>query len=76
MKVYVVANLDTDYGTEIKAVHKSKVQAEITLDVLKKSAEFGYEYYKIYEFELEEWGGENENKWYAKIRKPIWKGTN
>lgn len=52
MKVYVVANLDQDWGTEIYGVHKSKVQAEITKDNV--TDDFGKEYIRIHEFELEE----------------------
>ena len=55
MRVYVVANLDTDYGPDLRAVHKSRNQAEITLNVLRTTLDrWTAPYYSIYEMELEE----------------------
>jgi len=50
MKVYVVANLDQDWGIEIYNIHKSKVQADISLDIIKKKDSYA----EIYEHDLEE----------------------
>ncbi len=54
MKVYVIANLDDQLGPELYDVHKTLVQAEISLDIIKKKEMVSGQYIKIYERELEE----------------------
>lgn len=52
MKVYIVANLDQDWGIEIFAVHKTRLQAEITKEHLPDKIDRDYS--EIIEMEVEE----------------------
>ena len=52
MKIFIVANLDKDWGIDIFAAHKTKLQAEITKDNLPDKIDRDYS--KVYELEVQE----------------------
>lgn len=49
MKIYVIANLDTDFGTDIHSAYKEKTTAEKILKEIKipNTPDINYEIYEV-----------------------------